>query len=40
MDDYLSKPIELRQLRLLMARWLADHAPELQGDTPQIAKVA
>jgi CheY-like chemotaxis protein len=22
MDDYLSKPIELRQLRLLVARWL------------------
>jgi len=27
MDDYLSKPIELRQLGVLMAKWLASDAP-------------
>jgi hypothetical protein len=34
MDDYLSKPIELRQLKLLVARWLGD------SRTPSVAGAA
>jgi len=40
MDDYLSKPIELSQLRSLMAKWLVDGATTVEGDSRQIAKAA
>ena len=31
MDDYLSKPIELRQLGLLIAKWLGDDSLKSDG---------
>jgi len=32
MDDYLSKPIELRQLALLVAKWLGSDSPAANSD--------
>jgi signal transduction histidine kinase/CheY-like chemotaxis protein len=37
MDDYLSKPIELRQLSLLVARWLGDEPRLVQPLEPENA---
>ena len=41
MDDYLSKPIELRQLGVLVARWLGSDAPAANAyDEPMSATAA
>jgi len=37
MDDYLSKPIELRQLSLLVARWLGDDSHLMRALEPEDA---
>jgi hypothetical protein len=46
MDDYLSKPIELQRLRVLVARWLgggqfaADANDQVGGATADLFEVA
>jgi signal transduction histidine kinase/AmiR/NasT family two-component response regulator len=43
MDDYLSKPIELRQLSVLVARWLGDRehvAGRVEGATADLFEIA
>jgi signal transduction histidine kinase/ActR/RegA family two-component response regulator len=40
MDDYLSKPIELRQLKLLMAKWLTVSTLNTREHTAPIARAA
>jgi signal transduction histidine kinase/CheY-like chemotaxis protein len=37
MDDYLSKPIELRQLGVLVAKWLGSESPAANGSDPATA---
>jgi two-component system, sensor histidine kinase len=34
MDDYLSKPIELRQLSVLVAKWLGNESPAANAEAP------
>ena len=34
MDDYLSKPIELRQLSALVAKWLGNESPAANAEAP------